>query len=126
MYNSNVPLKEGVHPRNCECEGMSWSCLPEYSGGEGENLQCNLKVHGVYKSSECINERARIISIRLRLSVQNLSIEKGRWSRIDRDYVIVVEYLMYHTCCIRIRIRLKYNANIDLHPDRYRTFNGYF
>ena len=50
------------------------------------NLNPELSVHGMYRDADpLIPEHQRLATTRLRLSSHNLSIEKGRWSRIPRE-----------------------------------------
>ena len=48
-------------------------------------LNPNLKVHPVYTSNDYIDEKARVIFTKLRLSSHSLKVGTGRWSRIARE-----------------------------------------
>ena len=48
-----------------------------------KEINPEMKVHNVYKSTEYINERERLSFTRFRLSSHHLKIETGRWARIE-------------------------------------------
>ena len=84
----------------------------------------NLNVHNVYKTDTYFNDKERVVFTRFRLSSHNLKIEKGRWSRTNRENrvcdcgpVVQDETHVLFDCPKTIDLRNRYNVNRDIYSD---------
>ena len=71
-----------------------------------------------------IDERDRIMFTRLRLSSHNLNVEKGRWSRINREdrlcecgLAVQDESHILLDCPVTSDLRIDFNINRDLYEN---------